>query len=353
MYYTDRTFKLQDGNLFNLPRRVKRHTNTLLQYLTQVRDGRSKYGKRHALENILVMVFCGTLAGCSNLTAIAEWALSNRRFLKTVIEMPHGIPHPTTISYAFQLCDVTSLVAAYLKWRQLIYGVIREQSASFDGKTMRAVSPEDDTIRHILTLITHETITTIGQVGVDSKENEIPAALRLFAQTPRSLLAGITLMGDALHTQKDTAAAICSVQAHYLLIVKGNQKQLLNDITTYFSESNELYDTASDVQFGHGATITTTCAVSHAPLMLAYLSEWTGITSIGRIHRRGIRTHHKQTQLVDETVYFIASTPDLTAQQAIRLVRNHWKIENNLHRTKDMLYREDQQTLRLGVPHKL
>ncbi|PIZ64409.1 hypothetical protein CO051_06660 [Candidatus Roizmanbacteria bacterium CG_4_9_14_0_2_um_filter_39_13] len=31
------------------------------------------------------------------------------------------------------------------------------------------------------------------------------------------------------------------------------------------------------------------------------------------------------------------------------MIRGHWKIENNLHRTKDMLYREDQQTLRLAT----
>jgi hypothetical protein len=302
MHYTNRTFKLQDGTLFNLPRRVKRHTALLLQYLMQVGDGRSKYGKRHPIENILVMVFCGTLSGCTNLTAIAEWAVANRRFLKTVIDIPHGIPHPTTISYAFQLCDINSLVQAYGKWRQLIYGVMTDRSASFDGKTMRAISPGDTTIRHILTLITHETITPLGQVGVDSKENEIPAALRLFAQAPRSLLAGITLMGDALHTQKDTAHAICTAQAHYLLIVKGNQKQLLKDISDYFSQSEETYDTALDFQYGHGAQITTTVAVSHAPLMLAYLSEWIDITTIGCIHRTGTRTHHKKKQPVDETV---------------------------------------------------
>lgn len=349
MQYTNITFKLTDGSLFSLPRRVKRHTVTLLQKLTQVKDGRSNQGKRHSLENILAIMFCGMLAGCLNLQEIAEWAVANRRFLKKILDLPHGIPHPTTISYALQLCDIQSLVAAYLQWREIVYGVLKEESASFDGKTMRAVHGGDNTIRHILSLLTHDTLTTIGQVGVDRKENEIPAARRLFQQIPSSLLNGITLIGDALHAQIDTAVAIRKAQAHYLLIVKGNQEELMETIAEYFLHSEESFDTASDLQYGHGSRIKTIVTVSHESDMLTYLSHWKDITTIGRIHRRGTRTYGKKIRVVDEIVYFVASTPKLDAIKAVKFIRNHWKIENNLHRTKDVLYLEDQQTLRLGT----
>lgn len=347
----NRTFRLQDGSLFSLPRRVERHSVTLLQKLTQVQDGRSNQGKRHPLANILVLMFCGTLAGCTNLTEIAEWgkAKENRKFLKHVIDIPHGIPHATTISYALQVCDIQSLVAAYLEWRQIIYGVLREESASFDGKTMRAVHGGEHTVGHILSVLTHETLTTIGQIGVEQKENEIPAAKRLFEQMPRSLIAGVTLIGDALHTHTDTVAVIRKAQAQYLLIVKGNQEELMKTIGEYFSQSKEEYDTASDLQYGHGSQITTTVTVSHASDMLTYLSAWKDITTIGRIHRGGTRRYRKKTQAVAETVYFIASTPEMTAKKALKFVRSHWRIENNLHRTKDMQWREDQQTLRLAT----
>jgi len=348
MQYTNVTFRLTDGSLFSLPRRFKRHKATLLGKLHQVVDGRSRQGLRHPLENILIIILYGMLAGCTNLVEIVELAHADNVFFKRILKMPHGIPHPTTISYALQLCDMGTLIQVYLSWREIIYGVISDKVASFDGKTMNGVHGEG-VIKHILSLLTHDNLTTIGQIGVDQKENEIPAAKRLFQQIPSSLLMGITLIGDALHAQIDTAVAIRTAQAHYLLIVKGNQEELMKAIAEYFSRSEESYDTASDFQYGHGRQIKTTVTVSHANDMVAYLSDWKDISMVGRIHRGGTRRYRQKIHIVDETVYFVASTPNLTAQTALKMVRGHWKIENNLHRTKDMLYLEDQQTLRLGT----
>lgn len=348
MQYTNVTFKLTDGSLFSLPRRFKRHKVTLLEKLSQVIDGRSCQGKRHPLENILIIIFYGMLAGCTNLVEIVELAHTDNVFLKRILEMPHGIPHPTTISYALQLCDVGTLIQVYLSWRQIIYGVITDKVASFDGKTMNGAHGEG-VIKHILSLLTHETLTTIGQVGVDQKENEIPAVHRLFEQTPSSLLLGLTLIGDALHTHTETAALIRSSKAHYLLVVKDNQELLRQDIQYFFETHIAVNNTATDYQYGHGSTIKTTVTISHDQNMLTYLSHWKDISTVGKIHRVGKRKRVGNRTPVDEIVYFIASTPDLTAQMALRMVRGHWKIENNLHRTKDMLYHEDQQTLRLGT----
>lgn len=348
MEYSNVTIKKQDGNWFNLERRVKRHQVTLLQKLSEVRDGRSRQGKRHALVNILGMVFGAMSAGYTTIKDVVAWAYANERFLRRVLELEHGIPHATTISYALQVCDLESLIAAYIAWREIIFGTLIDRSASFDGKTMKGVHGED-TIRHILSLLTHETLMTIGQVGVTRKENEIPAAQRLFDQVPASLLVGLTLVGDALHTQTTTADAITQHDAYYLLVVKDNQETLRKDLSEYFTQTPDTCDTASQIQSGHGAVIITTVTISHDADMLAYLaSDWNAISTIGRLHRRGTRTVRKNMQPVDETVYFIASTPYLTAKTALSLVRNHWKIENNLHWQKDYTYLEDRQTVRLG-----
>lgn len=348
MQYTNITFKLTDGSLFSLPRRFKRHKVTLLEKLSQVKDGRSRQGLRHPLENILIIIFYGILVGCTNLVEIVELARTEKTFFRRILEMPHGIPHPTTISYALQLCDIEDLIHVYVEWREIIYGVITEKVASFDGKTMNGVHGEG-IIKHILSLLSHESLTPIAQVGVDQKENEIPAAHRLFEQTPSSLLVGLTLIGDALHTQKATGEVITHHQAYYFLMVKDNQELLRQDIQYFFETHTTFQDTATSYQYGHGSTIKTTVVVSHDPDMLVYLSHWKNISTVGKIHRVGERKQRGILTPIDEVVYFIASTPDLTAQTALRIVRGHWKIENNLHRTKDMLYLEDRQTLRLGI----
>lgn len=346
MKYTAHTIKLQDGTLFSLKRRVKNHKTTLLHQFTKVNDGRNSQGKRHPIENILLILFCAVTTGCTNITDCWRWAIHNRRLLKQLIDMPYGIPHPTTVSYALQVCDIGSLITAWNLWVKHIYGIESGTVASMDGKTMRGVYG-DGIIRHILSLFTHRTHQTIGQIGVTVKENEIPAALRLFTQTT---IAGMTIIADALHTQKDTVNAICSLHAHYLLIVKENQKELSSALRMVSTDSRLNMDTATDSQYTRGRSIETTVYLSHDVDICRYITTlgWRDVTCIGRIRRSGTRTVHNVTTSVDETVYFISSRTDLTAKEACSIIRSHWKIENNLHWQKDNTFLEDRQTLRLG-----
>lgn len=346
MYHTAHTIRLQDGSLFSFRRRVKKQTTTLLHALTRVIDGRSNQGKRHPIENILFLLFCAILAGCTNVTQCWTWARHNRRWLKRSLDMPHDIPDPTTIAYALSICDVGSLVTAWNLWRRTIYSLERDTTASMDGKTMRGVHGKDF-IRHMLSLFTHDTQQTIGQIGVTLKENEIPAALRLFTQTG---IAGMTIIADALHTQKDTVEAIRSGHAHYLLIVKENQRELADGIRMAVADPRLIFDTATDAQYTRGRSIETTVDLTHDPDICRYIASlgWRDVACVGCIQRRGTRMVRGMSTPVDETVYFISSRNDLTAEEAIRSIRGHWKIENNLHWQKDYTYDEDHQTVRLG-----
>ena len=44
--------------------------------------------------------------------------------------------------------------------------------------------------------------------------------------------------------------------------------------------------------------------------------------------------------------YFITSRKSLTAKQALEAVRSHWQVENKLHWTLDVAFREDESRLR-------
>lgn len=347
MYTTVHTIKLQDGTLLNLKRRTKKHRTTLLAALTQVNDGRSDQGKRHELAAILLMLFCAMTAGNSSIDDCQLWALANERWLRQVVPLPHGIPHATTIARVLRRVDMDSFIAAAMVWQRVISQTI-PSAVSLDGKTVRGAYGHG-VIRHMLSLFSHGTHQTLGQIGVDQKENEIPAALRLFDQVDADLIAAVPFIGDAIHTQKDTVTAIIRHRAHYLLFVKRNQSQLYDNLALAFTDTKLPTDTATLRDDSRGRHMQTTVTVSHDPDLLAYLGcDWHGLTAFGMIHRTGTRTSRGNTTVVDETVYLISSIPKLTAAQARDHSRGHWQIENNLHWQKDWTFLEDRQTARVG-----
>ncbi|WP_143847497.1 ISAs1 family transposase, partial [Nocardiopsis sp. JB363] len=65
--------------------------------------------------------------------------------------------------------------------------------------------------------------TTLGQVGVDAKSNEIPAVRDLLGLLD---IDGAVVTLDAMHTQTDTATTIRGGGAHYVFTVKANNKHL-------------------------------------------------------------------------------------------------------------------------------
>jgi len=350
MQDTAHTIKLQDGTLFNFKRRFKKHAFSLVEAFSQVKDGRKDRGKRHSLEEILLIIFFGMLAGKTTIKGCWKVARHHWKFLKKYGEYSHGLPCQTTISRTLQVCEVSSLVTAAITWRRLIYDWEPDSSASFDGKTMRGVHGTDKkgggNIRHIVSLFTHQTQQTIGQIGVKDKENEIPAAKRLFKEVDISRL---TMVGDALHGQKDTAGTIINEGGNYQLFIKGNQSSLQELIAAQFRDASLKTTNADYQQHDRGRHITTVVTISNDLDIEDLRKDWPGVSFIGRVHRYGTRTDKGKVKQINEIVYFIASNPKLTANRAAKLVRKHWGIENNLHWQKDWTFHEDRQTLRLGA----
>ncbi|HEY9659327.1 MAG TPA: ISAs1 family transposase, partial [Allocoleopsis sp.] len=270
----------------------------------------------------------------------------NRRFLSNIVPLVHGIPDPTTISRAIQKVEMNSLVRAYVVWQETI--TRKPIVASFDGKTMNGMHGER-VIRHVLSLFVHETHQVIGQIGVTQKENEIPAARRLFAQVGEKTLSGMLLIGDALHTQTETAQAVVAHGADYLFVVKENQAQLHQDLAYLFMDGASFRTSvAQEEEYGHNRYIQSTVTLIDDDYVREYFAEWEKLSYVGRVTRRGSRTEKDVVIPVNETVYFISSKKNLTATDAAKHLRRHWSIENNLHWQKDYTFLEDRQTLRAG-----
>lgn len=351
------TIKLQDGSLCNLSKRIAKRGDSLVAILrSTVTDHRRKQGTRHPLARILMIVFVGLLAGSKDLKDACLHARYNQQLFEGLLgtALLHGIPNPTTVSRVLRKLDAEELVTSGVQFLQTL-GIPLGDVYSFDGKTMCAVSGEE-AIRHMLSLFSHDTHLALGQVGVGSKENEIPALERLLAQGKQhDLIAGKLLIGDALHTQKASVKTILKARADYLFVVKGNQKQLRRAITAELAArpaadrgSYTHYDTKRKRNIVMTVTAITAKEGEELLPTLKGSNHWDGVKAMGILHRTGTRTSKDGTvHEIDETIGFISSRV-LTAEEVTSHLHKHWCIENNLHWTKDEVLGEDKHTLRRG-----
>lgn len=179
----------------------------------------------------------------------------------------------------------------------------------------------------------------LGQVAVDEDSNEITAVPKLLELLA---LEGALVTLDAMHCQKETAQKIRRCGGDYLLTVKGNQRQLRDEIETCFVRAfdNDMagveHDRYETDETGHGRREKRTYTVIYEPQGVDAAGAWADLRVIGQCYRE--RTEGGKT--ADEMHYFIGSRR-LTARRYGEALRGHWRIENSLHWQLDVTFGED------------
>ncbi|MFD5475474.1 ISAs1 family transposase, partial [Streptomyces sp. NPDC127105] len=93
-----------------------------------------------------------------------------------------------------------------------------------DGKSLRGAAKARGRKIHLLAALDHSTDLVLAQLDVREKTNEITRFQPLLETVAD--LAGTVVTSDALHTQREHADYLLGRGAHYIVIVKGNQKKL-------------------------------------------------------------------------------------------------------------------------------
>jgi predicted transposase YbfD/YdcC len=229
------------------------------------------------------------------------------------------------------------------RWINLI-GKCGGKLISFDGKKLKGVSPTSRGNKglYILSAWVNENRLCIGQKRVKDKSNEITAIPELLDELD---VKGAIVSIDAMGCQTQIAEKIKKAEADYLLAVKGNQKDLLEEITEAF-EYSRVKDYSENWEYDHGRYEQRKCEVLEAKVSLSplQLQKWASINTILKITAH--RTIHDKKAM--ETRFYISSLANVNAEQFNDLVRGHWGIENLLHWHLDVTFREDDSRARCG-----
>jgi predicted transposase YbfD/YdcC len=220
-----------------------------------------------------------------------------------------------------------------------------EEAIAIDGKTLRGSKKQGAPGAHLLSALAHRVGVTLAPQAVDDKTNEIPVALDLLRQL---VLEGRIVTMDALLTQRQIAQQIVAARGDYVMVVKENQPQLLDDIQTVFAlppMPGERRTAAETLDLGHGRIEQRGLQTSN--VLMGY-SDWPGLAQVFRLERQVIikKTGEVREEVVAGVTSLVPERAD--AAQLLALVRGHWHIENRSHWVRDVTFDEDRSQVRCG-----
>jgi predicted transposase YbfD/YdcC len=289
--------------------------------------------------DIIVLSILSVLSGAESYDSIELFGKQNFSFLKQFLALKNGIPSHDTINRVFQMLNPLPFERCFISWAKgLKEEGILERVIAIDGKTVRG---SKDSFHHRSPLHSvHawsvENGICLGQMECGEKTNEITTIPKILDLLD---IKGSIITIDAMGTQTAIANKIVEKEGDYILAVKGNQGSLEEEVHTTCKYNRPVLDTCV-VEKGHGRIETRRCEVFEKGLIVDFENRWKKLTSVIKI--TSIREFANKTETQER--FYISS---LSANNDFnKYIRNHWAVENNLHWTLDMTFREDEQRKR-------
>lgn len=320
---------------------------SLWTYFASLRDKRMERCRKHALQDILVIAICGFICGVDNWADMELFGWAKLAWFRTFLELPNGIPSHDTFGRVFSMVEPEAFARCFTQWVQSVAEVTEGKVVAIDGKAVRRSfdKASQKACVHIVNAWVVENRVVLGQVACEEKSNEITAIPQLLEMIA---LKGCIVTLDAMGCQRAIVEKIVEKEADYIIAVKGNQETLHEAAKAAFAEEGEDKKTklayTETFEEGHGRVETRRCWV--APLVESYgkHAEWKNLKSFVLVESE--RTEREKNETKVERRYFISSLSADDAERVLGIVRKHWAVENDLHWSLDVAFREDENRVR-------
>ena len=322
---------------------------SIMDHFRDLEDPRIERSKRHQLLDIVAIAICAVICGADSWVYVEMFGKSKEEWFRTFLDLPHGIPSHDTFGDVFSRLDPEQFQRCFMEWTQSVAALLPGEVVAIDGKTVRR-SHDKATGKqaiHLVSAWASANTLTLGQVKTEEKSNEITAIPQLLEMLE---LSGCIVTIDAMGCQKEIARTIVDRGADYLLAVKENQGLLYQDVRDLFEAGDGPglaglpHDYATTLNKGHGRIERRECWAIDDPACLEYLStavDWPGLRSVVKVESR----RETATGTTVQARYYISSL-EASAERQLAAVRAHWSIENSLHWSMDVTFREDHCRVR-------
>ncbi len=334
----------------------------LYQAFSMVSDPRRAQGRVYWLPSVLCLSLAAILCNCLSVLAIAEWASRLSPEFRQSLGLPKDrSPNQSTLHRLFCRLDPHQLSSALSEYFEQTspkrQGKRAEQAVAVDGKTRKGqlqFEPSNACTIHDIEAFCHDVGVVLGQLALDNQhgEAELNGAPKLISSISWQ---GRVMTGDALYCQAALCKTVMADGGDYLVVVRGNQPQLLAELVTLFgapemSSAQQAkraqfdYRAATTVDKGHGRIEE---RVGVASTDLVGYSRWLGLAQVVQLKR----TWQYKGVTKSATRYLVTSLPpqEASVHKLMQLRRGHWRIENSLHYVKDVTMGEDKSLIHVGA----
>ncbi len=317
--------------------------NKLLKFAKNIQDFRLERKKLHPVENIVFITILAIICNAVDWEEVADFGKSRKEFLSKYLDLTNGIPSHDTFNRFFSLFDPEKFQSLFIGWLHELLDIKTESNnqIAIDGKSSRGTGSKNHTMLHLLNAYLVEKQCILGQEKTADKSNEVTAIPLLLDVLD---LKGAIISIDAIGCQRNIAEKIIEKGADYFLAVKQNQKALHQDIESaflVFEQKDENYFSCEEI---NGSRVEKrTCKVIEDLSHLSTEFQWKGLSRIIMIETETYLKSENKTR--SEKRFYITSKA-LLAEDYLKISRNHWAIENNLHWSLDVIFAEDKSRKR-------
>jgi predicted transposase YbfD/YdcC len=308
--------------------------------------------RRHQLIDILTIALFAVVCGADGWVAVVAYGRAKLAWLKTFLDLPHGIPSHDTFGKVFARLNPQAFERCFQEWMASLVELSGGKLVAIDGKSLRRSFEhgwDKSGMAHLVSAFVEGNCMVFGQIKTEGKGQELLAIERLLEILE---LEGAVVTIDALGCQKGVAQRIIDAKAHYVLQVKENQPGLLAKLKVTLDDAWLDGFAGMDAEYyeqtdgGHGRIETRKLWVCWDVELLGELAkEWPGLRSMVVLES----TREVRAQTSVERHYYIATLDRrTTAKRMAGYTRGHWSVENNLHWQLDVSFREDERRIRKG-----
>jgi predicted transposase YbfD/YdcC len=309
--------------------------NLFTNAFNELKDPRVQRSQLHKFMDILGITVCATIGGAEGWEDIYHFVQDHFAWFQNYFYLNNGIPSPDTIRRVISRIDPAHFSQLFTSWT-LNINEKNPVLIAIDGKTIR--SNKVSSPLHIVSAWTNENSgLCLGQVSTGDKGVEYQAIPKLLEALS---LKGALITIDAGGCYKEIANSIVESENSYCLEIKGNQKNLQEEVRTLFKDAkgetfNKFKRNISKNK-SHGREESRITYIAKIQSDMEYANSWPESKIVGK----SIRTRTIKGKTTISEHFFICSEK-MSSTSFANAIRSHWGIENKLHWSLDMNFKED------------